>query len=47
MAGFPQEAAMIERAIFTHYRTIRSAITTILTFGIALLLGQMILWARL
>jgi hypothetical protein len=47
MAGFPQGAAMIERAIFTHYRAIRSAITTILTLGIALLLGQMILWARL
>lgn len=38
---------MIERAIFTHYRAIRSAIATILTFGIALLLGQLILWARL
>lgn len=38
---------MIERAICTHYRTIRSAIATILTFGIALLLGQAILWARL
>jgi hypothetical protein len=38
---------MIERAIFTHYGAIRSTITTILTFGVALLLGQMILWARL
>jgi hypothetical protein len=47
MAGFPEEAAMIERVIFEQYRAIRSAITTILTFGIALLLGQAILWARL
>ena len=38
---------MIERAIFTHYRTIRAALTAILTLGLALLLGQAILWARL
>ncbi len=37
---------MIERAIFNHYRAIRSALTAILTLGIALILGQMILWAR-
>jgi hypothetical protein len=38
---------MIERAILTHYRGICEAITTLVTLGIALLLGQMILWARL
>ena len=38
---------MIERAILTHYQAIFSAATAILTLGTALLLGQMILWARL
>lgn len=37
---------MIERAILSHYRPICSAVTTILTLGVALLLGQMILAAR-
>ena len=37
---------MIERAIFTHYRAIRATLTVIVTLGLALLLGQAILWAR-
>jgi hypothetical protein len=47
MAGFPQEAVMIERMLFMHYRWIRNAITTLVTLGLALLLGQIILWVRL
>lgn len=47
MAGFPQEAFMIEQMLFTHYRWIRNVITTLVTLGLALLLGQFILWARL
>lgn len=38
---------MIERAIYTHYRRISEAITTILTFGLALLISHLIVSARL
>jgi hypothetical protein len=46
-ASFPQEAAMIERTILSHYRRIGDVVTTLLAFGTALLLGQLIVWARL
>jgi hypothetical protein len=46
-ASFPQEAAMIERTILLHYRRIGDVVTTLLAFGTALLLGQLIVWARL
>jgi hypothetical protein len=38
---------MIERMLFMHYRWIRNAVTMLVTLGLALLIGQMILWARL
>jgi hypothetical protein len=47
MAGFPQEAAMIERMLFMHYRWIRNATITLVTLGLAVILGQLILWVRL
>jgi hypothetical protein len=42
----PQEADMIERMLFMHYRWIRNAITTLVALGLVLLLGQLILWVR-
>jgi hypothetical protein len=42
-----QEAAMIHRTYFLHYRLVREAITTVVTVGTALLLSYLILWARL
>lgn len=38
---------MIERMLFTHYRWIRNAITTLVAIGLALMLGNLILWARM
>jgi hypothetical protein len=42
-----QEAVMIHRTFFLHYRAVREAITSVGTVGMALLLGYLILWARL
>ena len=42
-----QEAAMIHRTFFLHYRVAREAITVVVTIGMALLLSYLILWARL
>jgi hypothetical protein len=47
MAKLSQEAAMIERIFFSHYRGIIDVSTTLIALGAALLLGQIILWARL
>jgi hypothetical protein len=38
---------MIHRAYFSHYRLIRQVITTGIMVGTAILLGTLILWARL
>lgn len=38
---------MIQRTFFLHYRKVNEAITTVLTIGTALLVGYLILWARL
>jgi hypothetical protein len=38
---------MIHRAFFLHYRLVREAVTSTVTIGTALLLGYLILWARL
>jgi hypothetical protein len=42
-----QEAVMIHRTFFLHYRVVSEAITSMGTVGTALLLGYLILWARL
>ena len=38
---------MIHRTYLLHYRLVREAITTAATIGTALLVGYLILWARL
>jgi hypothetical protein len=38
---------MIHRTFFLHYHTVCEAFTNGLTIGTALLLGYLILWARL
>ena len=38
---------MIERMLLAHYRWIRNAITTLVAIGLAVLLGKLILWARM
>jgi hypothetical protein len=38
---------MIQRAFFLHYRTVREAITIMVTLGTAALLDYLILWMRL
>jgi hypothetical protein len=38
---------MIERTILSHYRRVSEVITTLLAIGTALLIAQLILWARL
>ena len=42
-----QEAAMIHRTLFLHYRLVREAVTVLVTIGTALLFSYLILWARL
>jgi spore maturation protein SpmA len=42
-----QEAAMIHRTFFLHYRLVREAVTAVVTIGMALLFSYLILWARL
>lgn len=42
-----QEAAMIHRTLFLHYRLVREATTALVTIGTALLFSYLILWARL
>jgi hypothetical protein len=42
-----QEAAMILRTLFLHYRLVREAVTVLVTLGTALLFSYLILWARL
>jgi hypothetical protein len=42
-----QEAAMIQRTYFLHYRIVREAVTNVATIGTALLISYLILWARL
>ena len=42
-----QEAVMIHRTFFLHYRLVLGAVTTAATIGAALLLSYLVLWARL
>ena len=42
-----QEAGMIHRTLFLHYRLVREATTALVTIGTALLFSYLILWARL
>jgi hypothetical protein len=42
-----QEAAMIHRTLFLHYRLVREAVTVLVTIGTALLFSYLILWAKL
>ncbi len=42
-----QEATMIQRAYFLHYRLVREGITAVVTLGTAMLVSYLILWARL
>jgi hypothetical protein len=45
--GRQQEAAMIQRAYFLHYRMVNDVITAVVTLGTAVLFSYLILWARL
>jgi len=38
---------MLQRVYYSHYRTAREVITTGITVGTAMLMGYLILWARL
>jgi hypothetical protein len=38
---------MFQRVYYSHYRTAREVITTGLTIGMAMMMGYLILWARL
>jgi hypothetical protein len=42
-----EEAAMIQRTYFLHYRLVIDLITTAASIGTALLFSYLILWARL
>lgn len=38
---------MFKAAVYSHYRTLSEALATIITFGVAILIGHLIVSARL